>query len=216
MSCNSVGLPSSFDRFREVWEHDFEYRQDANHCPVPVALSAKEQRTGTEISMRREQLLASTRLPFGQGLDTLVTSYSNVAELNCLNMLGYPIPTNLLCTYTETCAAINGLDIDGLIEKRPSILEACDLFDIPHMTKEHKAHMRDLILNNTEYTEDQWREIEKYNREDVLEEGAILEAIAPKIDLPAALFRGRYAKAVSPMELRGLPVDVDYLRTLET
>src|SRR5262249_11341198 len=83
---------------------------------------------------------------------------------------------------------------------------------IPHMTREHKARMRDLILNNTEYTEEQWREIEKYNRDDVLEEGEVLEAIAPKIDLPAALFRGRYLKAVSPMELRGLPVDVDYLR----
>jgi len=216
MSCSSVGLPSSFDRFREIWEHDFEYRQDQNHCPVPVALFAKEHRTGAEISMRREQLLTSTRLPFGQGADTLVTSYSNVAELNCLNTLGYPIPPNLLCTYTETCAAINGLDIDGLTEKRPSILEACDLFDIPHMTKECKARMRDLILNNTEYTEEQWCEIEKYNREDVLEEGAVLEAIAPRIDLPAALFRGRYAKAVSPTELRGLPTDVDYLRELET
>jgi DNA polymerase family A len=215
MSSNSVGLPSSFDRFREVWEHDFEYRQDENHCPVPVALFAKEHRTGTEISMRREQLLASTRLPFGYGTDTLVTSYSNVAELNCLNTLSYPIPPNLLCTYTETSAAINGLDIDGLTEKRPSILEACDLFDIPHVTKEHKARMRDLILNNTEYSEEQWREIEKYNRTDVLEEGAVLEAIAPQIDLPAALFRGRYAKAVSSMELHGLPVDVDYLRELE-
>jgi hypothetical protein len=204
-------LPSSFDRFREVWEHDFEYRRDENHCPVPEALFAKEHRTGTEIRMRREQLLASTRLPFGQGTDTLVTSYSNVAELNCLNTLNYPIPPNLLCTYTETCAAINGLDIDGLTRKRPSILEACDLFDIPHMTKEHKARMRDLILNNTEYTEEQWCEIEKYNRADGLEESAILEAIAPQIDLPAALFRGRYLKAVSPTELCGLPVDVDYL-----
>jgi len=212
MSNNSAGLPSSFDRFREVWKHDYEYRQDENHCPVPVALFAKEQRTGTEISMRREQLLSATRLPFGYGTDTLVTSYSIVAELNCLNMLNYPIPPNLLCTYTETCAAINGLDIDGLAAKRPSLLEACDLFGIPHTPKEHKAHMRDLILNNIKYTEEQWREIEKYNREDVLEEGAVLEAIAPKIDLPTALFRGRYAKAASPMELRGLPVDVDYLR----
>src|SRR5262249_27879992 len=165
---------------------------------------------------RHEQLLSGTRLPFGQGTDTLVTSYSNVAELNCLNILNYPIPQNLLCTYTETSAAINGLDIDGLTEKRPNILEACDLYDIPHMTKEHKARMRDLILNNTQYTEEQWHEIKNYNRKDVLEEGAVLEAITPTIDLPAALFRGRYAKAVSLMELRGLPVDVDYLRELET
>ena len=50
----------------------------------------------------------------------------------------------MLCTYFETSAAINGLDIDGLEKKRPSLLEACDLFGIPHMTKEHKAEMREL------------------------------------------------------------------------
>jgi hypothetical protein len=35
MSCNCVGLPNSFDRFREIWHCDFEFRQDDNHCPVP-------------------------------------------------------------------------------------------------------------------------------------------------------------------------------------
>jgi hypothetical protein len=36
------------------------------------------------------------------------------------------------------------------------------------------------------------------------------------IDLPAALFRGRYAAAVADWELRGLPVDVDYATMLST
>ena len=67
MSSNSVGLPTSFDRFREIWHHDFEFRQDANHCPVPVAMFAKEHRTGAEITMDRAQLLASTRAPFDTG-----------------------------------------------------------------------------------------------------------------------------------------------------
>ena len=35
--------------------------------------------------------------------------------------------------------------------------------------------------------------------------------IAPTIDLPAALFRGRYAKPVVEMEHNGIPVDVEYL-----
>ena len=39
------------------------------HLPVPVALFAKEHRTGTEIAMRREQLLSTTRLPFDDGAD---------------------------------------------------------------------------------------------------------------------------------------------------
>jgi DNA polymerase I len=84
------------------------------------------------------------------------------------------------------------------------------------MTKEHKAHIRDIILDHTDYTEEQWREIRDYNCDDVLLDIPLLEALAPAIDLPAALFRGRYSKAVAAMELNGIPVDVDYLEKLKT
>jgi hypothetical protein len=216
MSNNCAVLPTSFDRFREIWDHDFEFRQDGNHRPIPVALFAKEHRTGAEITMRREQLLACTKAPFDVGPDTLVTSYSIVAELSCFRVLNWPLPRNLLCTYFETCAAINGLDIVGLTEKRPGLLSACDLFGIPHsMTTEHKDHMRDLILENSNYTEAQWREIADYNRDDVLHSMPLLKALAPTIDLPAALFRGRYAKAVVDMEHNGIPIAVDYLAELQ-
>jgi hypothetical protein len=214
MSSSSAGLPSSFDRFCEVWHVDFEFRQDANHCPVPVAMFAKEHRTGAEVSMRRAELLASTRLPFDTGPQTLAVSYAAVAELTCCEMLHLPAPCNILCTYTETSAAINGLDIQGLEMKRPKLLEACELFGILHMSAQHKAAMRDLILSKTEYSEDEWRQIEDYNRDDVLLDIPLLAALAPTIDLPAALFRGRYLKAVAAMELRGLPIDTTYLRDL--
>ena len=215
MSSDCGGLPTSFDRFREIWHVDFEFRQDENHCPVPVAMFAKEHRTGAEIAMHRNQLLASTRAPFDVGPDTLVIGYSVVAELSCFRVLRWPLPRHVLCSYFETSAAINGLDIVGLEKKRPSLLETCDLFGIPHMSKEHKAHVRDLILNNTEYTEEQWCEIEDYNRDDVLLDIPLLKALAPTIDMPAALFRGRYAAAVADWELRGTPIDADYLKELE-
>jgi len=217
MSCGCAGLPTSFDRFREIWHWDFEWRYDDNHLPVPVVMFAKEHRTGTEIAMQRDQLLTCTRAPFPTGSDVLVTSYSAVAELvAACEILRWPSPRNILCTYFETSAAINGLDIDGLENKRPKLLEACDLFAIPHMTAEHKAHVIDIILNHADYSEDQWRAISDYNRDDVLLNIPLLEALAPKIDLPVALFRGRYARAVAAMEVQGLPVDVEYLRDLET
>ena len=40
--------------FKAIWHVDFEYRQDANHLPVPVCMHAYERHTGTEIAMRRE------------------------------------------------------------------------------------------------------------------------------------------------------------------
>jgi DNA polymerase-1 len=212
MSSASGGLPSKFDRFAQVWHCDFEYRQDENHCPAPVAMLAREHRSGAEIFMRRPELLASTRAPFNTGPDALVTGYAVSAELGCFRQLGWAPPRNVLCTYFETSAAINGLEIDGLEMKRPSLLETRDLFDIPHMAKEQKAHVRDLILGKTEYTEEDWREIDPYVREDGLRNISVLEALAPTIDLPAALFRGRYAAPVADMEANGLPVDVEYLQ----
>ena len=105
----------------------------------------------------RDQLLSLRRAPFDTGPDVLMTSYSIVAELSCFKVLGWPMPRHLLCSYFETIAAINGLDIVGLEEKRPSLLEACDLFAIPHMPKDHKKHLRDLILNNETYSDEQWQ-----------------------------------------------------------
>jgi DNA polymerase I len=214
MSCNCAGLPTSFDRFREIWHVDFEFRFDENNLPVPVAMFAKEHRTGTEIAMRQPQLVATKRAPFDTGPESLVVAFSIVAELTCFHVLGWPRPRNALCTYFETSAAINGADIVGLTEKRPSLLEACDLFAIPHMEKERKQHVRDIIINNANYSEDQWGEIDDYNRDDVLLTIPLLEALAPSIDVPAALFRGRYAAAVADMEVRGLPVDADYVHEL--
>jgi hypothetical protein len=121
MSNSCVGLPSSFDRFREIWHVDFEFRQDANHLPVPVAMFAKEHRTGAEISMRRHRLQTCARAPFDTGSDSLVVAYSIVAELTCFRQLNWPPPRNALCTYFETSAQINGADIVALAEKRPSL-----------------------------------------------------------------------------------------------
>ena len=185
------------------------FDRTSNHLPVPVAMFAKEHRTGAEIGpLRRDQLLSLRRAPFDTGPDVLITSYSIVAELSCFKVLSWPMPRHLLCSYFETSAAINGLDIVGLEEKRPGLLEACDLFAIPHMPKDHKKHLRDLILNNESYSDEQWREIADYNRDDVLLTIPLLEAIAPTIDVPAALFRGRYATAVVDMEARGIPISM--------
>jgi hypothetical protein len=215
MSYSSAGLPSSFDRFREIWDHDFEFRQDGNHLPVPTAMFAKEHRTGTEISMDRAQLLASKRAPFDIGPHTLVTSYSIVAELSCFRALRWPMPRNVLCTYFETSAAINGLNITGLTEKRPKLVEACELFGIPHIDAADKARIVNTILTKDEYSPEEWREIVSMNQRDVEQEAALFNKIAHTIDLPAALFRGRYAKAVVDMEHNGIPIDVEYLHELE-
>src|SRR5262249_10066388 len=71
-----------------------------------------------------------------------------------------------------------------------------------------------MVLDNEDYTPEQRREIQDYNREDVDDTVALLEALAPTIDIDRALFRGRYMAAIARMERVGLPVDSDYLGEL--
>ena len=188
-----MDLPTKFDRFREVWGWDTEFRPGANHRPDLVTLFAKEIRSGRTVRMRLADLSAAGRLPFAGAPDTLVESYSAVAELTCCLSAGVAMPANVLCTYAETSTLINGLEIDGLTEKRPTLLEACDLFAIEHMDKERKDAVRDLILEKapSEYTSTEWALIEAYNAEDVETDIKLFMAEVTAIDLPAALFRGQ-------------------------
>ena len=74
-------------------------------------------------------------------------------------------------------------------------MEACELFGIPHIDAADKAHIIDTILTKDEYSPEEWREIVDYEpRRRAAQEAALFDTIAPTIDLPAALFRGRYAK----------------------
>lgn len=200
-----------FASLATIWHVDFEYRQDANHRPVPVCMFAKEQRTGTEIFLRREQLLTLRRAPFDTGPHDVMIAYAANAELSCFRTLGWSFPCNVLDAYVETCAAINGRNIEGLEEKRPSLLETLELFGLPSsFTKVEKETLRDLILSRENYTEEQWREIERYNRSDVEATIALLPFLLPTLSKPHALHRGRFmASAITPQERLGLPIDAD-------
>ena len=192
-----------------IWHTDFEYRQDANHHPVPVCMFAQEQHTGREIFLRREELLTLQRAPFGTGPNDLMIAYSAHAELSCFQALGWPFPRNVLDAFVETCAGINGLDIEGLEKKRPNILEALELFGLPsRYTKAEKEAMRQLILNHECYSAEQWIEIEDYNRSDVEATLALMPLLSPGLDLRQALHRGRFiASAITSQEWCGLPID---------
>ena len=137
-----------------------EFREDANHHPVPVSLFAYEQHTGTEIFLRREQLLALRRAPFGIGPRDLMVTYAANAELSCFSALGWPFPCNVLDLYVETIAAINGRTDIWPQKGRPGLLAALELHGLPAMSAADKDAMRRLILEHTDYTPEQWQAIE--------------------------------------------------------
>ena len=95
-------------RFREEWHIDFEYREDANHLPVPVSLFAIERNSGTARFFRRDELLKLNQAPFDTAPGSLIVAYAANAEMSCFLVLGWLFPVNILDPYVETIAAING------------------------------------------------------------------------------------------------------------
>jgi hypothetical protein len=187
-----------------------------------VCLHAHDEVSGKTLSLWRDELLASTRLPFDSGPDSVMVAYASNAELQCFLSLGLPFPTNVLDPYVETIVAINGNTAvwppaDEKNRKgRPGLLDALKLHGLPARPQEEKDRMRDMILGNEDYTPEQRHEIQDiYNPEDVNDTIALLGALGGPVDnIDHALFRGRYMAAAARMERVGLPVDGGYLNPL--
>ena len=75
--------------------------------------------------------------------------------------------------------------------------------------------MRDLALRPGPHSEAEQAALLDYCETDVVALAKLLPAMAPKIDLPRALLRGRYMAAVASMEWNGVPIDVATLRALQ-
>ena len=205
---------AAWKEFESIWHVDFEYRQDANHCLVPVSLFAYEEHTGTEIFLKRDELLKLQRAPFGTGPRDLMIAYAANAECSCMLMLNWPLPRNILDLYVEACAVLNGRTDLWANNGRPGLVAMLDLLGLPTMTADEKQEMRGLILNNEDYSPAEWDAIRDYNRRDVDATRTLLPVLAPLFDIRHALLRGRYMAAVAGQELCGLPINTDYLHTL--
>jgi hypothetical protein len=200
-----VGSPK-LAAFDCLWHIDFEYRQNSKLLPIPVSLYAINQRTGEEIFCDRNELLALRRPPFGIGARDLIIAYAANAEMQCFLQLGWPMPAHILDLYLETSALTNGDNEKWPHRKwRPGLLEALAIFDLQGIDAGEKEEMRNLILNNENYTPEQWLLIRNYNRSDDIATSALLDAVIDRLDMPRALHRGRYQKAVAIMETLGLP-----------
>src|SRR5262249_31690591 len=94
-------------RFRTIWHVDFEFREGANHLPIPVCMYAREEHSGATIALWRDELLRLTRLPFDCGPDDAMVAFASNAELQCFLSLGLPFPVNVLDPYVENIVGIN-------------------------------------------------------------------------------------------------------------
>ncbi len=189
--------------FSEIWVADFEFRADPGERPWPLCMVAQEVKTGRVVRLWRTELLAMRQAPLEIGPDALFVAYFASAEFSCFLELGWPLPINVVDLYAEHRVETNGektLCGNGL-------LGALALRGLGHIDAGEKDAMRNLILNQQHWSDEEKRGILGYCASDVVGTVALFSKMAPTIDWPRALLRGRYMKAVARMERTGVPID---------
>jgi len=193
------------DAFREVVVADFEFAVTPGNRPVPVCLVAHELRSGRRFRIWQDQFEPAP--PYATGPDVLFVAYYASAELGCYRVLGWPMPERILDLFTEFRARTNGLDAPA----GNGLLGALAYFGLDAMGANEKHEMQLAIASDT------WRG--RFTAEEILDYCAgdvdallrLLPAMAPRIDLPRALLRGRYMAAAAAMEHAGTPIDAPML-----
>src|SRR5262249_8743161 len=94
------------------------------------------------------------------------------------------------------------------------LLGAMTYFGLDPLDAAEKEGMRQLALRGGPYTDTEKSALLDYCQSDVDSLARLLPRMAPRIDLPRALLRGRYMAAAARMEHNGVPIDADALDRL--
>jgi DNA polymerase I len=171
------------------------------------------------IRMWREELLASTRLPFNLGPNILFVAYSAWAEMTCFKVLGLQFPVHIFDLHTAYLAASNILlpydpDEENKRKKpRKRLSDACRAYGIEGWERIDKEAIAKAI------GEGRWREygqeaVFDYCEEDVRMSVKLLRRLLlgnaqfPAADVARVLHWSNYsAKSIALIQARGIPID---------
>jgi DNA polymerase I len=201
-------LPLGQWPYREIWLADFEFEAGTGERPVPVCLCARELRSGREIRLWRDEFGPAP--PYPIDADSLFVAYYSSAEFGCHCALGWLMPARILDLFTEFRCGTNGLTVPA----GNGLIGALTAFGLDTMGATEKKELQTAIGNGTwpgRYTPE---EILDYCMSDVDALARLLPVMAPRIDLPRALLRGRYMAAAARMEYAGTPIDMPMLEKL--
>lgn len=193
---------------------DFEFYPEhgrEGNLPVPVCMVVRAWPSGRTMRYRQRDLKGMPSPPFPTGDRALCVAFYASAEMDCFHVLGWAQPTNVLDLFTEFRCLTNGLRL----AHGSGLLGALMYFGLPSIVGEQKDVMRDLILTGGPWGPDEELAILDYCETDVVALAQLLTAMNDQIDWPRALLRGRYMKAVSCIQMNGVPVDVEALTTLQ-
>jgi len=195
------------NRFDSVWSLDFEFSQPSGERPTVVCLVAREFHTKRLIRLGMNELATINAPPFALGEDSLFVAYFSSAEWNCFLSLGWELPVRILDIWTEFKNKLNG-------DRPPAgfgLLGCLTYHGMDSIAATEKHEMRELAMSGGPYSDIEMVALLDYCQTDVDALDRLLTVMAPTIDAPRALLRGRYMAAVSRMEHHGIPIDVETL-----
>lgn len=200
---SSAGLES-------CWFIDFEFQQLPGELPSPICLVAHELSSGARIELFGDELTGRRHPPYPVDASALFVAYSATAELSCHLALGWPLPERVLDLYAEFRCLTNGV----YLPMGSGIVGASHHFGLPTMEASEKDAMRDLAIRGGPYSGEEREALLRYCAGDVRALARLYHAILGSLDLPRALLRGRYIRALAQVEARGLPIDAGRLALL--
>ena len=193
-------------------DFEFEFGGRDGNLPRPLCTVAKELRTGQVWRLWRDEL--GPEPPFPINARSLFVSFTASAELGCFKVLGWPMPTRILDLSAEY-RNFRNLDYPRgtpkELREKKGLVDACRFFGIDMTQAGEKKAIRRRILEGEPFSEEEREVILDYCANDVIPLEKLLAAMAPHIDLPRALLRGRHEAAVAAMEHIGVPIDVPML-----
>jgi DNA polymerase-1 len=185
---------------------DFEFRPEngrEGNTPEPVCLVVKDFLSGVASRYWKDDIHSRTSAPFSVSRAALCVAYFASAEMDCFLKLGWQLPENVLDLYVEFRCLTNGTTPQNGANLLGSLL----YFGLPTISAQHKDAMRDLTLRGGPWSQQEQLDLLDYCETDVSALELLLPAMLPTLDLPRALMRGRYMKAVSHMHANGTPID---------
>jgi len=194
---------------------DFEFRPEngrEGNAPEPVCLVVKDFLSGVTSRYWKDDIHSRSSAPFSVGREALCVAYFASAEMDCFLKLGWQLPENVLDLYVEFRCLTNGTTP----QNGAGLLGALLYFGLPTIAAQHKDAMRDLALRGGPWSQQEQLDLLDYCETDVVALELLLPAMLPTLDLPRALMRGRYMKAVSHMHAAGTPIDTQMQTEITT
>ncbi|TYO68496.1 DNA polymerase I [Bradyrhizobium hipponense] len=195
--------------FREIVLVDFEFEALQGERPNPVCLVAWELRSGRKFRIWKDQFGPAP--PYATGPDVLFAAYYASAELGCYRALGWRPPERILDLFIEFRNRTNGLGTPA----GAGLLGALTYFGLDSIGASEKKELQKCIGAGTWHGHFTNQEILDYCEQDVAAVQRLLLVMAPLIDMPRALLRGRYMMAAAAMEHNGVPIDTVTLELLQ-